>query len=89
MLITNQLLYHLSYAGIYLGKYSLMRLLRVTFYTSFLYRYVRRLQRLHFGFPRSAPAPIRTVLAFQQRDIRSMHPAAAAPFHGVSRRLRI
>jgi hypothetical protein len=44
-----------------------MRLLRVTFYTPFLYRYVR-----HFGFPRSAPALIRTVLAFPQRDIRSM-----------------
>jgi hypothetical protein len=41
--ITNQLLYQLSYAGISLGKYSLMRLLRVTFYTPFLYGYVRRL----------------------------------------------
>src|SRR6266498_5554703 len=30
-------LYQLSYAGISLGKYSLMRLSRVSFYTHFLY----------------------------------------------------
>ncbi len=40
--ITNQLLYQLSYAGIYLGKYSLMRLPRIAFYTPFLYGEVRR-----------------------------------------------
>jgi hypothetical protein len=37
LLITNQLLYQLSYAGIYEGKYSLMRLPRIAFYTPFLY----------------------------------------------------
>ena len=37
LLITNQLLYQLSYAGFYEGKYSLMRLPRVSFYTPFLY----------------------------------------------------
>ena len=42
LLITNQLLYLLSYAGIYLGKYSLMRPPRVSFYTPFLYGYIRR-----------------------------------------------
>jgi hypothetical protein len=35
--ITNQLLYQLSYAGVYQGKYSSMRLQRVSFYTPFLY----------------------------------------------------
>ena len=30
----------LSYAGIYLRKYSLMRLLRVSFYTPFLYGHI-------------------------------------------------
>ncbi len=42
LLITNQLLYQLSYAGIYLGKYSLMRPPRRSFYTPFLYSYVGR-----------------------------------------------
>jgi hypothetical protein len=37
LLITNQLLYQLSYAGVYEGKYSLTRLRRVPFYTPFLY----------------------------------------------------
>ena len=37
LLITNQLLYQLSYAGFYEGKYSPMRLLRIAFYTPFLY----------------------------------------------------
>jgi len=49
----------------------------VTFYTPFLYGYVRRLQRLHFGLVRSAPALIRTVLARPQRHIRSVAGAAA------------
>jgi hypothetical protein len=40
LLITNQLLYQLSYAGINLGRYSLMRLPRVSFYTPFLYGHV-------------------------------------------------
>ncbi len=39
-LITNQLLYQLSYAGISLGKYSPMHLPRVAFYTPFLYGYL-------------------------------------------------
>ena len=43
LLITNQLLYQLSYTGISLGKYSLTHLPRVPFYTPFLYGYVRRL----------------------------------------------
>ena len=34
LLITNQLLYQLSYAGVYEGKYSLTRLRRVPFYTA-------------------------------------------------------
>jgi hypothetical protein len=37
LLITNQLLYQLSYAGVYEGKYSLTRLPRISFYTPFLY----------------------------------------------------
>jgi hypothetical protein len=37
LLITNQLLYQLSYAGFYEGKYSLMSLQRAAFYTPFLY----------------------------------------------------
>jgi hypothetical protein len=40
LLITNQLLYQLSYAGIYEGKYPLMRPPRVAFYTPFLYGYL-------------------------------------------------
>ena len=43
LLITNQLLYQLSYAGFYEGKYSLTRLRRVPFYTPFLYDKVWRL----------------------------------------------
>jgi hypothetical protein len=35
LLITNQLLYQLSYAGIYKGKYSLVPLPRISFYTPF------------------------------------------------------
>jgi hypothetical protein len=42
LLITNQLLYQLSYAGISLGKYSLKGLPRASFYTLFLYSHVRR-----------------------------------------------
>jgi hypothetical protein len=43
LLITNQLLYQLSYAGIYEGKYSLVPLPRISFYTPFLYGSVRAL----------------------------------------------
>jgi hypothetical protein len=37
LLITNQLLYQLSYVGIYKGEYSLIPLPRISFYTPFLY----------------------------------------------------
>jgi hypothetical protein len=39
----NQLLYQLSYAGIHEGKYSLVPLPRISFYTPFLYGSVRDL----------------------------------------------
>jgi len=75
LLITNQLLYQLSYAGVYEGKYPVVHLPRTAFYTPFLYGELGRC----FGFARRARGVIRIVLALPQRHIGSRL-GAATPF---------